>query len=127
MPDIDVDFCVNRRGEVIDYVNRLYGSDHVAQIVTFGTMAARGAIRDVGRALSVSYAETDAVGKVPADGWFYNGASYTDAAAVSSWAKQAVEYCSMMGVVSGKDGGRFDPKGSAQRCEFAAMIDRFAA
>ena len=48
MPDIDVDFCVNRRGEVIDYVNRLYGHDHVAQIVTFGTMAARGAIRDVG-------------------------------------------------------------------------------
>ena len=63
MPDIDVDFCVNRRGEVIDYVNRLYGSDHVAQIVTFGTMAARGAIRDVGRALSVSYAETDTVAK----------------------------------------------------------------
>ena len=63
MPDIDVDFCVNRRGEVIDYVNRLYGSDHVAQIVTFGTMAARGAIRDVGRALAMSYAETDAVAK----------------------------------------------------------------
>ena len=63
MPDIDVDFCINRRGEVIDYVNRLYGSDHVAQIVTFGTMAARAAIRDVGRALSVSYAETDAVAK----------------------------------------------------------------
>ena len=63
MPDIDVDFCVNRRGEVIDYVNRLYGSDHVAQIVTFGTMAARMAIRDVGRALNISYAETDAVAK----------------------------------------------------------------
>ncbi len=63
MPDIDVDFCVNRRGEVIDYVNRLYGSDHVAQIVTFGTMAARLAVRDTGRALSVSYAETDAVAK----------------------------------------------------------------
>ena len=63
MPDIDVDFCVNRRGEVIDYVNRLYGSDHVAQIVTFGTMAARIAIRDVGRVLSVSYADTDAVAK----------------------------------------------------------------
>ncbi len=63
MPDIDVDFCVNRRGEVIDYVNRLYGSDHVAQIVTFGTLAARGAIRDVGRVLSMSYAETDAVAK----------------------------------------------------------------
>ena len=63
MPDIDVDFCVNRRGEVIDYVNRLYGHDHVAQIVTFGTMAARAAIRDVGRALGVSYGETDAVAK----------------------------------------------------------------
>ena len=63
MPDIDVDFCVNRRGEVIDYVNRFYGSDHVAQIVTFGTMAARAAIRDVGRVLSLSYAETDAVAK----------------------------------------------------------------
>ena len=63
MPDIDVDFCVNRRGEVIDYVNRFYGSDHVAQIVTFGTMAARAAIRDVGRVLNMSYAETDAVAK----------------------------------------------------------------
>ena len=67
MPDIDVDFCVNRRGEVIDYVNRLYGHDHVAQIVTFGTMAAKGAVRDVGRVLSMSYAETDAVAKqIPA-------------------------------------------------------------
>ena len=63
MPDIDVDFCVNRRGEVIDYVNRLYGSDHVAQIVTFGTLAARAAVRDVGRVLNVSYADTDAVAK----------------------------------------------------------------
>ena len=67
MPDIDVDFCVNRRGEVIDYVNRVYGHDHVAQIVTFGTMAARGAIRDVGRALNFTFAETDVVAKlVPA-------------------------------------------------------------
>ena len=63
MPDIDVDFCVNRRGEVIDYVNRLYGGDHVAQIVTFGTMAARAAIRDVGRVLNLGYGETDAVAK----------------------------------------------------------------
>ena len=63
MPDIDVDFCVNRRAEVIDYVKRVYGENHVAQIVTFGTMAARNAVRDVGRALSVSYAETDAVAK----------------------------------------------------------------
>ena len=63
MPDIDIDFCVDRRGEVIEYVTRKYGSDHVAQIITFGTMAARLAIRDVGRALSVSYAECDAVAK----------------------------------------------------------------
>ena len=63
MPDIDVDFCVNRRGEVLDYVNRKYGADHVAQIVTFGTMAARAAIRDVGRVMNVGYAETDAVAK----------------------------------------------------------------
>ena len=63
MPDIDMDFCVRRRGEVIDYVSRKYGADHVAQIVTFGTMAARAAIRDVGRVLGVGYAETDAVAK----------------------------------------------------------------
>ncbi len=67
MPDIDMDFCVRRRGEVIDYVNRKYGADHVAQIVTFGTMAARMAIRDVGRALNIGYGECDAVAKqVPA-------------------------------------------------------------
>ncbi|MGI5977906.1 MAG: DNA polymerase III subunit alpha [Oscillospiraceae bacterium] len=63
MPDIDIDFCVERRGEVMDYVNRKYGSDHVAQIVTFGTMAARAAIRDVGRVLDMSYGEVDAVAK----------------------------------------------------------------
>ena len=63
MPDIDIDFCVNRRGEVIDYVFSKYGADHVAQIVTFGTMAARAAIRDVGRALDISYAECDAIAK----------------------------------------------------------------
>lgn len=67
MPDIDVDFCVNRRGEVIEYVNRLYGSDHVAQIVTFGTMAARMAIRDVARVLDISYGDADKVAKqIPA-------------------------------------------------------------
>ena len=63
MPDIDVDFCVNRRGEVIDYVNRKYGHDRVAQIVTFGTMAAKGAVRDTGRALNISYGETAEVAK----------------------------------------------------------------
>ena len=63
MPDIDIDFCVRRRSEVIEYVNRKYGRDHVAQIVTFGTMAARQAVRDTGRALDMSYAECDAVAK----------------------------------------------------------------
>lgn len=63
MPDIDVDFCVRRRGEVIDYVNRKYGNDHVAQIVTFGTMAARMAVRDAARVLGVSYTDADAVAK----------------------------------------------------------------
>jgi len=64
MPDFDTDFCQERRGEVIDYVMQKYGSDHVAQIATFGTMAARGAIRDVGRALNFTYAETDIVAKL---------------------------------------------------------------
>ena len=64
MPDFDTDFCQERRGEVIEYVMKKYGADHVAQIATFGTMAARGAIRDVGRALNFSYAETDVVAKL---------------------------------------------------------------
>ena len=64
MPDFDTDFCQARRPEVIDYVTRKYGKDRVAQIVTFGTMAARAAIRDVGRVLNFSYAETDAVAKL---------------------------------------------------------------
>ena len=64
MPDIDMDFGDTRRGEVVDYVRKKYGDDHVAQIVTFGTMAARGAIRDVGRALNFTYAETDVVAKL---------------------------------------------------------------
>ena len=64
MPDFDTDFSPERRGEVIEYVMEKYGADHVAQIVTFGTMAARGAIRDVGRALNFSYAETDVVAKL---------------------------------------------------------------
>ncbi len=64
MPDIDVDFCYERRQEVIDYVINKYGADHVAQIVTFGTMAARGAIRDVGRAMGMNYASVDKVSKL---------------------------------------------------------------
>ena len=64
MPDFDTDFCQERRPEVIEYVMRKYGTDHVAQIATFGTMAARGAIRDVGRALNFTYAGTDVVAKL---------------------------------------------------------------
>lgn len=64
MPDIDIDFCYERRQEVIDYVVRKYGEDKVTQIITFGTMAARGAIRDVGRALDIAYNEVDIVAKM---------------------------------------------------------------
>ena len=64
MPDIDVDFCYERRQEVIDYVVRRYGEDHVVQIVTFGTLQARGVIRDVGRAMDLPYARVDVVAKM---------------------------------------------------------------
>lgn len=63
MPDIDVDFCYERREEVIEYVKEKYGKERVAQIITFGTMAARGSIRDVGRALNLSYGEVDFIAK----------------------------------------------------------------
>jgi len=67
MPDIDIDFCMNRRGEVIDYVTRKYGRENVAQIITFGTMAAKAAIKDVGRAMDIPYADVDRIAKmVPA-------------------------------------------------------------
>ena len=64
MPDIDVDFCYERRQEVIDYVTRKYGKDCVAQIVTFGTLAARGVIRDVGRVMDLPYAYVDSISKM---------------------------------------------------------------
>jgi DNA polymerase-3 subunit alpha len=64
MPDIDIDFCMNRRGEVIDYVKRKYGDDQVAQIITFNTMAAKAAIKDVGRALDMPYGEVDRIAKL---------------------------------------------------------------
>ncbi len=68
MPDIDIDFCYERRQEVIDYVTRKYGEGRVSQIITFGTMKAKQAVRDVGRALSVSYAKTDQIAKaIPFD------------------------------------------------------------
>ena len=63
MPDFDIDFCYERRQEVIDYVCRKYGNDHVAQIITFGTMAARGVIRDVARVLNVPYSKADSISK----------------------------------------------------------------
>ena len=67
LPDIDIDFCMNRRGEVIDYVTRKYGRENVAQIITFGTMATKAAIKDVGRAMEIPYADVDRIVKmVPA-------------------------------------------------------------
>jgi DNA polymerase-3 subunit alpha len=64
MPDIDMDFCMNRRGEVIDYVTRKYGRENVAQIITFGTMAAKAAIKDVGRAMDIPYGDVDRIAKM---------------------------------------------------------------
>src|SRR5438067_1770928 len=64
MPDIDIDFCMNRRGEVIDYVTRKYGRENVAQIITFGTMAAKAAIKDVGRAMDIPYGDVDRLAKL---------------------------------------------------------------
>jgi DNA polymerase III subunit alpha len=64
MPDIDIDFCMNRRGEVISYVTRKYGRENVAQIITFGTMAAKAAIKDVGRAMDIPYADVDRIAKM---------------------------------------------------------------
>ncbi|GAC1642399.1 MAG: hypothetical protein NVS9B14_23960 [Candidatus Acidiferrum sp.] len=68
MPDIDIDFCMRRRGELIEYVTQKYGRENVAQIITFGTMAAKAAIKDVGRAMDISYSEVDRIAKmVPAE------------------------------------------------------------
>jgi DNA polymerase III subunit alpha len=64
MPDIDIDFCMNRRGEVINYVTQKYGRDNVAQIITFGTMAAKAAIKDVGRAMDILYSDVDRIAKM---------------------------------------------------------------
>lgn len=64
MPDIDVDFCYERRPEVIDYVMRKYGKDRVVQIVTFGTLAAKGVIKDVGRVMDIPYSKTDSISKM---------------------------------------------------------------
>lgn len=64
MPDFDIDFCYERRQEVIDYVSRKYGKDHVSQIITFGTMSARMVIRDVARVLDTPYQEADTLAKM---------------------------------------------------------------
>src|ERR1700726_2299034 len=64
MPDIDIDFCMNRRGEVIEYVTHKYGRENVAQIITFGTMAAKAAIKDVGRAMDMPYSDVDRIAKM---------------------------------------------------------------
>src|SRR5436853_3935246 len=64
MPDIDIDFCMRRRGEVIDYVTQKYGRDNVAQIITFGTMAAKAALKDVGRAMDLPYGDVDRIAKL---------------------------------------------------------------
>ena len=81
MPDFDIDFCYNRREEVIDYVKRKYGDDKVAQIVTFGTLAPRAAIRDTGRALGISYSKVDTVAKlIP-----YDVSSLKDALEISEF------------------------------------------
>ena len=64
LPDIDIDFCYERRQEVIDYVTQKYGKENVAQIITFGTMLARAVIRDVGRVMGVPYAEVDRIAKL---------------------------------------------------------------
>jgi DNA polymerase-3 subunit alpha len=88
MPDFDIDFCYERRQEVIDYVNRKYGADHVAQIITFGTMKARAVTRDVGRALAMPYADVDRIAKmIPSD----LGMTLTKALAMSNELKAAYE------------------------------------
>ena len=68
LPDIDIDFCMNRRGSVIEYVTKKYGRENVSQIITFGTMAARGVIKDTGRGMEMPYAEVDKIAKmIPAE------------------------------------------------------------
>src|SRR5207244_13464151 len=64
IPDSDIDFCMNRRGEVIDYVTAKYGRENVGQIITFGTMAAKAAIKDVGRAMDMPYSDVDRIAKM---------------------------------------------------------------
>ena len=87
MPDIDIDFCTRRRQEVIDYVKNKYGEDHVAQIVTFGTLQAKAAVKDVGRVLDLPYAERDALTKQIPDGKI----TLSEAIALSKQLKEAYD------------------------------------
>ena len=80
MPDFDIDFCQERRGEVIDYVQKRYGRDQVAQIITFGTLQARGVLRDVGRVLQMPYGQVDKLTKLVPQ----SAAPVTLAAAIAS-------------------------------------------
>jgi DNA polymerase-3 subunit alpha len=89
MPDIDIDFCYERRGEIIDYVTKKYGSDNVAQIITFGSMQAKAAIRDVGRAMGMSYPDVDRIAKlIPNE----IGITLEDALNVEPQLREAVEF-----------------------------------
>ena len=89
MPDIDIDFADDRRHEVIAYVTEKYGQDHVAQIITFGTMAARNAIRDVGRVLGISYGEVDKIAKSVPERLNLKEA-LTDSPELSAFAREAM-------------------------------------
>jgi DNA polymerase-3 subunit alpha len=98
MPDIDIDFCMRRRGEVIDYVAEKYGHDRVAHIITFGTMAAKAAIRDVGRALEMSFGDVDRIAKmIPAD----LGATIAGARDSNEDLRQAIEDDEQVGQLVG--------------------------
>ena len=88
MPDIDIDFCMRRRGELIDYVTRKYGRENVSQIITFGTMAAKAAVKDVGRAMDIPYGDVDRLAKlIPAT----LGIELAEALKVSPQLKAAVD------------------------------------
>jgi DNA polymerase-3 subunit alpha len=88
MPDIDIDFCMRRRGELIDDVTQKYGRDNVSQIITFGTMAAKAAVKDVGRAMDIPYMEVDRLAKlIPAT----LGIELADALVESPQLKAAVD------------------------------------
>ena len=106
MPDIDIDFCPRRRQEVIDYVKQKYGENHVAQIVTFGTMAARGSVRDVGRVMGVPYGEVDALAKLIPSGPGALHITLEDALRLSKQLKELVSD----GFLERKDFGEIPPR-----------------